>query len=150
MNALEIATDSANETTTTRLSIVPQPTQPRGGSFTSEVYRLHSFRVLDAHGKKVGIVDWIWTDQESGHGEFLGVGLRWLRGTARAIPALGVEIDRETSTIRVPYTAAQIERARRFKIDRKLAAREKRRICSHYALEPAALSSFMPARSAAA
>jgi hypothetical protein len=150
MKALEIATDSANETTTTHLSIVPQPKQSRGGSFTSEVYRLHSFRVLDAEGKKVGIVDWVWTDQESGHGEFLGVRLHWLRGTARAIPSLGAGIDLETSTIRVAHTAAQIERARRFKIDRKLTAREKRRICLHYALEPAALPSFMPVRSVAA
>lgn len=150
MNTLEIVADNANETTTTQLRIVPQPSRPRGGSFTSEVYRLHSFRVLDADGKKIGIVDWIWTDQETGHGEFLGVRLHWLRGTARAIPSLGAEIDHETSTIQVACRAAQIERSRRYKIDRKLTAREKRRICFHYALEPVALPSLRPAISAAA
>jgi hypothetical protein len=150
MNTLEIATDNANETTTTQLSIVPQSNRPRGGSFTSEVYRLHSFRVLDADGKKVGIVDWIWTDEESGHGEFLGVRMHWLRGMARAIPCLGATIDRETKTMRVAYTAAQIACARRFKIDRRLTAHEKTDICIHYVLEPATMPGLMPAQRSAA
>lgn len=138
------------QVTTTQLHVVPQSKRVRAGSFTADVYRLHGFRILDSEGKTVNRVDWIWKDEESGQGEFLGVHLHWLRGRARALPSLGAEIDPQTSTIRVPYTAAQIERARRFKIDRALTAREKRRICFHYAVEPSRLPSLGPAQSSAA
>lgn len=152
MKALQLdrETDYSSRTndqaTTAKLSILPHD----HGALTSQVYRLHSYRVLDGDGKNVGIVDWIWTDEASGHGEFLGVSLHWLRGKARAMPALGAEIDHETATIRVPYTATQIKHARRFKIDRRLTAREKRRICFHYELQPATLPSLMPMRQSAA
>jgi hypothetical protein len=150
MKTLAIDTNTAREATTTQLRIVPQIKVPKRGSFTSDVYRLHSYRVVDADGKKIGIVDWIWTDQESGNGEFLGVHLRWLRGTTRAIPTLGAEIDHETSTIRVAYAAAQIKQVRRFKIDRALTAREKRRIYLSYELAPSTLRTLVPAQNAAA
>jgi hypothetical protein len=150
MKALAIGTTTVHEATNTRLHVVPQSQDPKRGSFTSEAYRLHSFIVLDAHGKKVGIVDWIWTDPESGRGEFLGVNLHWLRGTTRAIPTVGAEIDHENGTIRVAYTAAQIKRARRFKIDRALTAREKRRIYFSYELQPSTLPSLIAERSVAA
>lgn len=145
MKTVTIEQDQMNEAPSRQLRVMPPVKAPKRGSFTSEVYRLHSFRVLDAAGKQVGIVDWIWTDEESGQGEFLGVRLHWLRGTARAIPCVGARIDHDRATIQVQYTTAQIERARRFKIDRSLAAREKRRICFHYALEPSTLPSLLPA-----
>ncbi|HEY8685793.1 MAG TPA: PRC-barrel domain-containing protein [Chloroflexota bacterium] len=150
MKALAIETITANEATNTRLRVMPHPAAPKRGSFTSEAYRLHSFQVLDANGEKVGIVDWIWTDLQTGRGEFLGVNLRWLRGTTRAIPTFGAEIDHETATIQVAYTAAQIKRARRFKIDRALTVREKRRIYFSYQLEPSALHNLIPTSGVAA
>ena len=150
MKALAIKTGTADEVTTTQLRVIPQTEAPKRGFFASEVYRLHSFQVLDANGEKVGIVDWIWTDPKSGHGEFLGVNLRWLRGTTRAIPTYNAEIDHESATIRVAYTAAQIKRARRFKIDRALTVREKRGIYLRYELEPSTLRSLIPTHNVAA
>jgi len=150
MKTVAIEQTGMNEATPSQLRMMPQVRAPKRGSFTSDVYRLHSFRVLDAEGKKVGIVDWIWTDEESNQGEFLGVHLHWLRGTTRAIPTVGAEIDHENMTIEVAHTAAQIRRAQRFKIDRALTAREKRRICFHYALEPATVPSLMPEQRLAA
>lgn len=150
MKALAIERGTTDEATSTQLNVLRPIETPKRGSFNSDVYRLHSFRVLDAEGKKVGIVDWIWTDQESGLGEFLGVNLHWLRGTTRPIPTLGAEIDHETRTIRVAYPAAQIKRARRFKIDRELTAREKRRICFSYELEPSTLHRLTSVRNLAA
>ena len=150
MKALAIDTRTADEATTPQLRVMPQAEPPERGSFSSEVYRLHSFQVVDANGEKVGIVDWIWTDPESGHGEFLGVNLRWLRGTTRAIPTQGAEVDRESATIRVAYTAAQIKRARRFKIDRALTVREKRSIYLRYEFELSTLRNLIPARNVAA
>lgn len=148
MNALQMETETASDTIP-YLSIVPHVTSP-DGALTAQVYRLHSFQVLDRDGRKVGIVDWIWTNQESGHGEFLGVSLRWLRGTARAIPVMGAQIDHDAATIRVAYTADEIKRARRFKIDRELTARDKRRICFHYEVQPTVLRGLRAVESSAA
>lgn len=150
MNIVVQKTNGMGKTSTGQLHLMPQESRSRRDSFTSEVYRLHSFRVVDADGKKVGIVDWIWKDASSGAGEFLGVHLHWLRGTVRPIPCLGAEINFETATIRVPHTAAQIKRSRRLKIDRTLTAREKRSICFHYAVQPAALPSLANLQSSAA
>lgn len=150
MTAPATETTMTDDATDTQLRVVPQTDTRKRGSFTAEVYRLHSYRVLDAEGTKVGIVDWIWTDPETGHGEFLGINLRWLRGTTRAIPTVGAHIDHETATIRVAYTAAQIKRVNRFKIDRALTAREQRRIYFNYQLEPTTLRSLVRARNVAA
>ena len=150
MKALAIDTDTAQDVITPQLRLMPHTKTRKRGSFSSDVYRLHSYGVLDANGEKVGIVDWIWTDPESGHGEFLGVNLRWLRGTTRAIPTNGAEIDHMTATIRVAYTAAQIKRARRFKIDRALTAREKRSIYLRYEFEHSTLHNLIPTRNVAA
>jgi hypothetical protein len=67
----------------------------------------------------------------------IGVQLRWLRGTARAVPADGVQIDRQSATIRVAYRKDQIKRSPRFAIDRALTAEQKRSIRSHYSPPPA-------------
>ena len=148
MNALQMETETANDTIP-YLSIVPHGTSP-DGALTVRVYRLHGFQVLDRDGRKIGIVDWIWTNQDSGHGEFLGVNLRWLRGTARAIPVLGAQIDQDAATIRVNYTVDEIKQARRFKIDRELTARDKRRIRFHYEVQPTVLHGLRAVESSAA
>jgi hypothetical protein len=106
-------------------------------TLTGKLYQFHGFRVLDADGQSVGIVDWIWSDHAGAPGEFLGVHLRWLRGTARAVPAEGAQLDRRNATIRVAYRKDQIRRAPRFAIDRALNAEQKRSIRSHYRPSPA-------------
>jgi hypothetical protein len=107
-------------------------TPPAWESLTGKLYRFHSFRVVDLDDQAVGLVDWIWSDPTTGQGEFLGVQLRWLRGTARAIPAHDVQIDPESSAVRVAYHREQIKRAPRFSIDREISADQKRDIYAHY------------------
>lgn len=96
-------------------------------------YQFHDFQLVDANDRPIGTVDWIWTDNEQGSAEFLGVHLRWLRGAARAVPAEGARIDVQARTIRVAYTREQIATARRFTIDRALSADDKRAVFAHYA-----------------
>jgi hypothetical protein len=110
---------------------------PSRTALVGKLYQFHGFRVLDADDQPVGIVDWIWPDEASGQGDVIGVQLRWLRGTARAVPADGVQIDRQSATIRVAYRKDQIKRSPRFTIDRALTADQKRSIRSHYSPPPA-------------
>jgi hypothetical protein len=105
-------------------------------AYTSELYRLHGFRVIDVEGVPVGEIDWVWTDDVSKQAEFIGIRLRWIAGTARPIPAIDALMDVTSRTIEVPYTARQIRRAGRLKIDRMLSLRDKRRVCFHYRVDP--------------
>lgn len=109
-----------------------------------QLYRLHGFRVLDVDGKSVGQIDWIWADAVSGRGQFIGVRLRWLWGTALAIPVDGMRIDRHTSTVRVAYTKKKIKQAHRCSIDCALTDGQQRDIRAHYAPAPVAIAG--PAR----
>lgn len=95
-------------------------------------YQLHGLRLLDADGRKVGYVDWFWTDDGSIGSGYVGVRLRWLRGTAIAVPALGMHADSTSSTVRVAYKREQIVRAGRFSVTRALGEAEKRSIHAHY------------------
>jgi hypothetical protein len=115
-----------------------------------KMYRFHSFRVLDCNGEDVGLVDWIWSNEARDQGEFIGVQLRWLRGTARAVPANDIRIDLPTSTVRVAYTKEQITSAPRFSIDRDLTAFQKWAAHSHYRSETRRVSNFAAAQSSAA
>lgn len=107
----------------------PQPDT----ALDDQLYRFHGFRVLDVDGKSVGLIDWIWADEVSGHGQFIGVRLRWLRGAALAMPVDGMRIDRHISTVCVAYTKKQIKRARRCSIDCALTEGQQRDIRAHYA-----------------
>ena len=126
------------------------PALPAWVSLTSKLYRFHSFRVVDVDGEAVGLVDWIWPDHMSGQGEFIGVQLRWLRGTARAVPARDVQIDLESSTVRVMYHKEQIKRALRFSIDREIPMDQKCDIYAHYRPAAAGVSSLSAAADLAA
>ncbi|MBV9281436.1 MAG: hypothetical protein JOZ41_15255 [Chloroflexi bacterium] len=121
----------------------------RRNPLVGRLYQYHGFRVVDVNGEQVGLVDWIWSDGTTGQGEFLGVQLQWLRGKARAVPALGLRIDRQTSTIRVAYAAEQVKNARRFSIDRPLTVEQKTAIYSHFELEPAIVPVLVGAEAAA-
>lgn len=121
-----IATDPS--TTDTRILSVTAPTKQIHG----DLYRFHGFQVFDRNGQRVGIVDWVWSNESATAGDHIGVGLQWLRGRARAIPAMGALIDTRGSTIWLPVTRAQIKTAPRFKIDRPLAADDRARIHAHF------------------
>jgi hypothetical protein len=101
-------------------------------------YQLHGFRLIDADGSHVGLVDWIWIGDASGAAEFIGTKLLWLRGSARAIPAFAMKIDMPSRTVTVDHKKKQIHRAPRHPIDRELTRVEKRAICRHYRLQSSA------------
>lgn len=109
-------------------------------ALTGRLYRYHGLRVLDVDGAAVGQIDWVWSDGESGHGTFIGVKLRWLRGTARAVPVQDVEIDMAARTIRLPYRKEQINRAPHCAINRALTGGQKYSIRAHYGHERGAVS----------
>lgn len=112
--------------------IMPVALSESRSSLSGKMYRYHGMTVQDINGETVGQVDWIWHDDVTGQGDLIGVGLRWLRGTARAIPAQDVWIDHSDRTIRVAFSKDQIKSARRLSIGRAPTAREKRAVALQY------------------
>ncbi|GAC1321231.1 MAG: hypothetical protein NVSMB22_06520 [Chloroflexota bacterium] len=119
----------------------------QSNSLAGRLYQFHGYRVVDATGESIGLVDWIWPCEPGDPGEFVGVHLRWLRGTARAIPACDLHVDTRTSTIRVATVKDHIKRAPRYAIDRPLTAGERNSIYRHYRLHDDAMQSRAKVRS---
>jgi len=115
-------------------------------ALTGKLCRFHSFRVLDADGQHLGLVDWIWADTANQRGEFIGVHLRWLRGSVLTIPAHGARVDVHSPTIQVVYTTGLVKRAPRFSIDRELTANQKQTILDHYSLQRTAVPGAVQTR----
>jgi hypothetical protein len=131
MNVMKAPT--TNENWTPRRADSHMPTKLDG-----KLYRYHNFRVLDAAGAEVGVADWIWAHEATGQGAFIGIRLNWLIGKAKAIPASNVRVDTENATLRVPFMAEEIKRARSFSLGRSLTAEQQDAVWAHYNGMPAA------------
>jgi hypothetical protein len=142
-------TMTAIKTTPLTATSATKKTVGSNNPLASRLYQLHGFQILDAFGKQVGLVDWIWSDQASGLGEFIGVQLQLLRGKARAIPTRAAQVDMKTKTVRVTYRRDEIKRAPRFSIDRVLTDAQKQSIQSFYSLRPAIAPSLRVSRNPA-
>ena len=64
---------------------------------------LIDYNVVDQGGDHVGTLHSLWSDQDSGALEFLGVKTGWLFGSNHVVPAAGVQVDEENRSIQVPY-----------------------------------------------
>lgn len=132
--------NEGNDTLMTTATITAMDTNTRiarihpdsAGPFSEDLYRYHGFRVFDRNGERVGIVDWIWTNErtgearppQGGESHHIGLQIQWLRGRARAVPAAGAVINWELGIIQVPLSRNQIATAPRFKIDAPLGTEQ--------------------------
>src|SRR5947209_3769351 len=128
-------TDCTMTTNTTIDRTLPQsqPSMQDAEPFSGRLYRFHGFRVFDRHGERIGIVDWIWTNEKTGVGDHIGLQIHWLRGKARAVPATGARVDTELGLVRLPFNKHQIAGAPRFRIDQGLSSVQRAEIKTHFA-----------------
>jgi hypothetical protein len=73
--------------------------------------------VVDPNGKSVGYVDVVFSDDESGRPEWVGVMTGTFRHRYHLVPVSGV--DREHSSLRVPWTKDRIKHAPEYGNDDK-------------------------------
>lgn len=119
---------------------------PSHSPFDGKLYQYHGMTVLDADGQVAGQIDWIWSDES---GTYLGIGLRWLRGTSHAVPVDDLRIDRVSGTVQVAYTKAQMVHAPRFSITGPLGAKGRAAIRAHYSPSLHTLPAMLANRRAA-
>ena len=94
---------------------------------------------IDANGEKIGSIDEIYEDTETGKPEWLAVKTGLFGSKVSFIPL--AEATESTDGIRVPYTKDQVKDAPNADADNGLSQEEERRLYSHYGLPYSEMSS---------
>lgn len=113
--------------------------QVDNGNGTQDYDDMFGYDVLDADGNKVGDVDGLWIDSDTGEPEYVGIYVSWLlRGKTHIIPLANTEIGDDT--IQLPYTEDQIKNAPVFGTDVELTPEQEDEIYQYYGLDRATAS----------
>src|SRR5215218_4977698 len=99
---------------------------------TESVAQLRGAEVIDASGDKVGTVEEIYLDQESGQPEWALVKTGLFGSKSTFVPLSGAQP--EDDTLRVRYEKAQIKDAPKIDADQQLSQSEERELYQHYGL----------------
>ena len=73
----------------------------------TDIQRLQGMEVVDFNGDKIGRLEDVYYDIETGQPEWLGIGTGLLHNKRRVVPAMTAEI--EDDHVRVPYTKDMIK-----------------------------------------
>src|SRR3954471_21106362 len=99
---------------------------------TESVAQLRGSNVLDATGDKVGTVEEIYLDQESGQTEWALVKTGMFGNKPTFVPLSGATP--QDDTLRVQYEKSQITDAPKVDADQQLSQAEERELYQHYGL----------------
>ncbi|CAA9467777.1 MAG: hypothetical protein AVDCRST_MAG38-878 [uncultured Solirubrobacteraceae bacterium] len=94
---------------------------------------------IDSNGEKIGSIDEIYEDTETGKPEWLAVKTGLFGSGLSFIPL--AEASESADGLRVPYTKAQVKDAPNADADNGLSQEEERRLYSHYGLPYSEMSS---------
>ena len=94
---------------------------------------------IDANGEKIGAIDEIYEDTETGKPEWLAVKTGMFGSNVSFIPL--AEASESGDGVRVPYTKAQVKDAPNADAANGLSQEEERRLYSHYGLPYSEMSS---------
>src|SRR3954454_19804702 len=99
---------------------------------TESVAQLRGSNVLDATGDKVGTVEEIYLDQESGQPEWALVKTGMFGTKSTFVPLSGATP--QDDTLRVQYEKSQITDAPKIEPDQQLSQSEERELYQHYGM----------------
>jgi uncharacterized protein (TIGR02271 family) len=100
---------------------------------TEEITQLRGATLVDRDGGKIGSIDEIYADQDTGKPEWMAV-RTGLFGTRLTFVPL-VEAQRDGDQVRVPYDKAQVKDAPNVDPDGELSQDEEANLYSHYGIE---------------
>jgi sporulation protein YlmC with PRC-barrel domain len=89
-------------------------------------------KVADQHGDDVGTLDALWTDEDTGKVEFLGVKTGWIFGKTHVVPAHGAQIQEDY--VRVPYDADFVKDAPSYPPHEELSYAQEREVYEYYGI----------------
>jgi len=111
--------------------------------------RLFDYDVVDAKGHKIGSVNNVWIDQETGAPMFLGAQAGWLVSHTFVLPAEKAAIDDGARMIRLPYDEELVKHAPALSKGDLLTDDDQQRIFNYYGTAPV-VTGTAPAAGAAA
>src|SRR3954466_7690879 len=100
---------------------------------TNDVSQLRGRQVVDRDGDKVGKVDEIYLDEQTGQPEWLAVNTGLFGTNVSFVPL--AQATTEGDTVRVPYEKSQVKDAPNASADGQLSQEEESRLYSHYGME---------------
>jgi uncharacterized protein (TIGR02271 family) len=100
---------------------------------TNDIAQLRGQQVIDRDGDKVGKVDEIYLDEQTGRPEWLAVNTGLFGTNVSFVPL--AQATTEGDTVRVPYEKSQIKDAPNASADGQLSQEEESRLYSHYGME---------------
>ncbi len=100
---------------------------------TADIERLQGMEVVDANGDKLGKLEDVYHDIDTGQPEWLGIGTGFLHNKRRVVPAMTAEI--EDDHVRVPYAKDVIKDSPDVDGD-EIAPERERELFAHYDVQP--------------
>jgi len=94
---------------------------------------LVGYDAIDSQGQKLGSVDVVYLDTDTGTPEFYGIKTGWLHGIS-VVPAAQAQIDENNQTVRLPYASDKIKAAPDLGKDSEVSVGEERRLFEYYGL----------------
>ena len=104
-------------------------------TLTSSAYHdLIDYNVVDQGGGHVGTLHSLWSDQNTGALEFLGVKTGWLFGKNHVVPASQAQIDEDNRFVQIPFAADFIKEAPSIAADAEITEDQEAEIYRYYNL----------------
>lgn len=89
-------------------------------------------KVVDERGDDIGTLDALWTDEDTGKIEFLGVKTGWIFGKTHVVPAHSAEMQEDY--VRVPYQADFVKEAPSFPAHEELSYAQEDEVYDYYGI----------------
>jgi sporulation protein YlmC with PRC-barrel domain len=89
-------------------------------------------KVIDQNGNDIGTLDALWTDEDTGKVEFLGVKTGWIFGKTHVVPAHGAQMQEDY--IRVPYEADFVKDAPSYPPHEELSYAQEGEVYDYYGI----------------
>ena len=93
---------------------------------------LFEYAIVDSNQESIGTLHSMWTNEQSGQLEFVGVKTGWLFGSNHVVPVGKAQIDETTRTIQVPYTLALVKDAPTVEADATISDAQEAEIFRYY------------------
>jgi uncharacterized protein (TIGR02271 family) len=100
---------------------------------TEDVGALRGLQVVDRDGDKIGKVDEIYLDEQTGKPEWLAVNTGLFGSNVSFVPL--TEATNENDSVRVPYEKTQVKDAPNASADGQLSQEEESRLYRHYGMD---------------
>ena len=118
-------------------------------TLTSNAYHdLIDYNVVDQGGDHVGTLHSLWSDQNTGALEFLGVKTGWLFGKNHVVPADKAQIDEDNRFVQIPFAADFIKEAPSIAADAEITEEQEAEIHRYYGMMSGATTTAMAAGAA--